>query len=120
MCRGQAVRHPLRRLHRRGPLPAAHRGRSDAAGAGARRSRWPDPGPRGWSDRMSTEHWPIEHEPRRVRPPYEVRDDSLDHIRSDEAWRLAVHSDREAALREPLAGLPLTGYEYRQLRWLAG
>jgi hypothetical protein len=69
---------------------------------------------------MSTEHRPIEHEPRCVRPPYEVRDDSLDHIRSDKAWRLAVQSDREAALREPLAGLPLTGYECRQLRWLAG
>jgi hypothetical protein len=68
---------------------------------------------------MSAGHELIKHEPRRIRPPYDIRDDAFDHVSPDEAWRLAVQRDRVAALREPLNGLEVTEYEQRQLDWLA-
>lgn len=65
---------------------------------------------------------PIEREPRRVREPFDVRDDTFDHLRTTDtdAWRLAVRLDRVAALREPLAGLAVTDYEHRAVECLAG
>lgn len=63
----------------------------------------------------------IEREPRRVRPPYDQRDDRFDHLRATdtEAWRVAVRLDRLAALLEPLADLDVSDYEHRLLEHLA-
>jgi len=63
----------------------------------------------------------IEREPRAVRPPYDVRDDSLRALMlSDvEACRQALRADRLAALLEPLEGLEISGYERRILEDLA-
>jgi hypothetical protein len=68
------------------------------------------------------EHRPITQEPRRVRPPYDVRDDRFDHLHltNAEAWRVAVRLDRLAAMLEPLHGLDVSDYEHRTLEWLAG
>jgi hypothetical protein len=66
-----------------------------------------------------TQHAPIHQEPRRVRPPYDVRDDAFDHVTPSEAWRVAIRVDRLAALLEPLAGLEITDYERQTLDWLA-
>jgi hypothetical protein len=65
---------------------------------------------------------PIEREPRAVRPPFDVRDETFDHLRATDtdAWRLAVRLDRVAALREPLTGLAVSDYEHRAVEWLAG
>lgn len=64
---------------------------------------------------------PIEREPRRVRPPYDQPDDRLDALRGDtEVWRRAVRLDRQAALLEPLVGLPVSDLEHRYVEWLAG
>jgi len=63
----------------------------------------------------------IEREPLAVRPPYHVRDDSLRGLMLSDAaaWRRAVREDKLAALYEPLAGLEVSAYEQRILRWLA-
>jgi hypothetical protein len=68
---------------------------------------------------MST---PIEREPRRVRPPYDTRDDRWDHLQATDphAWRQAVHLDRLSALLEPLADVELSEREHAALSWLAG
>lgn len=68
---------------------------------------------------MSDTHPPITCEPRRVRPPYDVRDDALDGITDTEAWRRARHLDRVAALHEALVGLNVTEYEHRLLEHIA-
>ena len=71
---------------------------------------------------MTTAPPPIESEPRRVRPPYDVPDRRLDHLMTTdpEAWRRAVQLDRVAALLEPLAGLDLSEREHAIVEWLAG
>jgi hypothetical protein len=65
---------------------------------------------------------PIDCDPCRVRPPYDVADRAFDHLRRTDAdaWRVAVHLDRVAALGEPLDGLPVSDYEHRVLEWVAG
>lgn len=71
---------------------------------------------------MSAAPSPLDREPRSVRPPFAVRDDRFDHLKSTdpEAWRRAVHLDRVAALLEPLAGLEVSEREYAIVEWLAG
>ena len=65
---------------------------------------------------------PLDHEPRSVRPPFDVRDDRFNHLRvtDPEGWRRAVHLDRVAALLEPLNGLDLSEREHAIVGWLAG
>lgn len=64
---------------------------------------------------------PIERAPRRVRPPHDTPDERLDGLRGDtEVWRRAVRLDRQAALLEPLAELPVSELEHRYVEWLAG
>ncbi|MGH3566158.1 MAG: hypothetical protein ACRDRH_09025 [Pseudonocardia sp.] len=65
---------------------------------------------------------PINSDPRRVRPPYDVDDRTFDHLRrtDTDTWRVAIHLDRVAALGEPLDGLPVSDYEHRVLEWAAG
>lgn len=71
---------------------------------------------------MTRDQAPIQREPRRVRPPYDVRDDRFEHLHATntEAWRVAVRIDRLTALCEPLHGLEVTDYERGVLDWLAG
>ena len=65
---------------------------------------------------------PIEREPQRLRPPYDVPDTTLDHLRAidTQAWRVAVHQDRLRTLVDPLDGLSVTDYERRILEWVSG
>jgi hypothetical protein len=67
---------------------------------------------------------PIEREPRRVRPPYDVPDTNLSDRRygqETEAEYLARrHADRLAAMLEPLQGLDISAYERRTVEWIAG
>lgn len=79
---------------------------------------------------------PLEREPVNLRPPFSVRVPLLDppprrgagadvgaDVGADtpfETWRARQLADRVAALREPLAGLALGGYDRRILDWLAG
>lgn len=67
----------------------------------------------------------IEHPPVAWRAPYDVPDPTFDigdvpatHTPSELCRRL-VRLDREAALRDPLDGLPITGYESGELQALA-
>lgn len=64
---------------------------------------------------------PITAEPKRVRPPYDVADASLDHLMTSDlvVWRRARQLDRLTALREPLAGLEVSEYEHGRLEYLA-
>ncbi len=63
----------------------------------------------------------IERSPVRVRAPHHVPDERFtDLLRTDTvAWRAARRLDRQEALREPLAGLPLSEYERRIVEHLA-
>lgn len=65
---------------------------------------------------------PIEREPRRVRPPFDTRDDRFAHLMTTDphGWRRAVHLDRVAALLEPLAGVEMSDREHAIIEWLAG
>jgi len=74
------------------------------------------------SRRVSAARAPLGHEPRSVRPPFDVLDDRFDTLRTTdpEGWRRAVHLDRVAALLEPLAGLDLSEREHAIIDWLAG
>ena len=65
---------------------------------------------------------PLDREPRSVRPPFTDHDTTFDHLMAadTDTWRRAVQLDREAALREPLAGLELSVREHRIVEWLAG
>lgn len=65
---------------------------------------------------------PIERAARAVRPPFDVRDDRLEHLAASNthAWRVAVRLDKLAALLEPLHGLAVSDYEHRVLDHLAG
>ena len=56
---------------------------------------------------------PLDREPVSVHPPYEVR-------RPRTGNRAADRAEYLAALREPLAGLPLGTYGEQIMRWLAG
>ncbi len=64
---------------------------------------------------------PLDREPRSVRHPWEA-DDQFAHLAATDpqAWRRAVQLDREAALREPLAGIELSEREHAVLTWLSG
>lgn len=66
---------------------------------------------------------PIEQEPRRVRPPYDVPDRDVWHNRpgeSTDAWRARLRADRLAALLDPLDGIDVSRYERHTLVWLCG
>lgn len=63
----------------------------------------------------------VERFPRAVRAPYDSPDPAVDRLHGvdTETWRQARRTDREAALREPLALLPVTEYEAQVLRHIA-
>lgn len=65
---------------------------------------------------------PLDREPRSVRPPFDVRDDRFDGLRTTDpaGWRRAVQLDRVAALLEPLEGVELSDREQAVVEWLAG
>ncbi len=70
---------------------------------------------------------PLDREPVNHRPPFAVRvAQDLSPRRGVgpdtglQAWRARQLTDRVAALREPLAGLAMGGYDRRILDWLAG
>ena len=56
---------------------------------------------------------PLDSEPISVRPPFDVRRPVVRDVG-------AARQDYLAALREPLAGIPLGAYDERTIRWLAG
>jgi hypothetical protein len=66
---------------------------------------------------------PIEQEPRRVRPPYNVRDEEAQGrwfgVETEDEWRNRLHGDRLAAMLEPLAGMDVSPYERQILGWLS-
>jgi hypothetical protein len=67
-------------------------------------------------------HSPLDHEPRRIRPPFDVASYAPDERVAEEtveAWRARVHADRVAALLEPLDGVELGAYDRRIVHWLA-
>jgi hypothetical protein len=67
---------------------------------------------------------PIEREPARVRPPYDVRDEEVwgrwTGVETEDQWRDRLHGDRLAAMLEPLAGMDVSAYERQILGWLSG
>lgn len=66
---------------------------------------------------------PLEHEPRRVRPPFDTGTDDTGRPwagETNEAYRRRVHADRVAALLEALNGIELGAHDRRTIEWLAG
>jgi hypothetical protein len=67
---------------------------------------------------------PIEREPRRVRPPYDVPDTALAHRRhgheTEAEYVARRHADRLAAMLEPLQGIDISAYERRTVEWIVG
>ena len=77
---------------------------------------------------MSTTHFPtpttpLRRPPRRLRPPFDMEDSGLfDSQQPDETtdqWRARCHSDRTAALLEPLDGVGLGEHDRHVIEWLA-
>lgn len=65
---------------------------------------------------------PLQHEPRRVRPPFAVGADDTGRAwpgESNEAFRKRVHADRVAALLEALDGIELGAFDRLTIEWLA-
>lgn len=67
---------------------------------------------------------PLHHEPRRIRPPFnvdghEAANDYHSSVTTDQ-WRIDRHADQVAALLEPLDGIELGAYDRRIIEWLAG
>jgi len=66
---------------------------------------------------------PLEHEPRRIRPPFDVVSDTAADDRqvgeTTDQWRARHHTDRVAALLEALDGVELGAYDRRIVEWLA-
>lgn len=71
---------------------------------------------------MTAAYRPLNEEPRGLRLPYTVRDpDRFERPNeSTEQWRVRMHTDRLAALLDPLDGIELGAYDRRMLDWLAG
>lgn len=66
---------------------------------------------------------PLQHEPHRIRPPFDVAvvaDLANEHRFGETAaeWQTRRHADRVAALLEPLDGIELGEYDYRIIEWL--
>ncbi|WP_143532087.1 hypothetical protein [Saccharothrix sp. ALI-22-I] len=77
---------------------------------------------------MSTTHFststtPLRRPPQRLRPPFDMEDvGHLDDRRPGEntgQWRARRHTDRVAALLEPLDGIELGEHDRRIIEWLA-
>lgn len=66
---------------------------------------------------------PLQHEPRRIRPPFDVAvPDPTDghHFGETTAeWQTRRQVDRVTALLEPLDGIELGEYDHRIIEWLA-
>jgi hypothetical protein len=66
---------------------------------------------------------PLRHEPRRIRPPFDVASHDLASDapvgETADQWRARRHADRLAALLEPLDGVELGAYDRRIIEWLA-
>jgi len=65
---------------------------------------------------------PLHHEPRRIRPLFNVESYGPDHYRPDETndeWRARNRADQVAALLEALDGIELGAHDRRIVEWLA-
>jgi hypothetical protein len=67
---------------------------------------------------------PLQHPPRRIRPPFDITNDDTaaeDQRNSETAhqWRTRSHADRVTALLEPLDGIELGHHDRRIIDWLA-
>lgn len=64
---------------------------------------------------------PLRHEPRRVRPPFDVADDSTQqkHGETADQWRARIREDRKSALLEALDDVALGDYDHRIIEWLS-
>ena len=75
------------------------------------------------ADRMSRAiHPPLDREPRRIRPPFDVATYAPTERMAEETaeqWRTRVHADRVSALAEPLDGIELGAHDRRIIEWLA-
>jgi hypothetical protein len=76
-------------------------------------------------NRRSTVTPPLDHEPRRIRPPFNVSG-SFDRVpdppgETNDQWRQWVRNDRTDALLEALdaAGVELGAYDRRMIEWAA-
>lgn len=68
-------------------------------------------------------HGPMDHEPRRLRVPYDIPDPARRQMFGTETtdqWRARMHADNLAALTAPLRGIELGVYDRLVLDWLAG
>ncbi|RDI23037.1 hypothetical protein [Lentzea flaviverrucosa] len=66
---------------------------------------------------------PLHHEPRRIRPPFNVESQQPDDHRPGETnddWRARNRADQVAALLEALDGIELGAHDHRIVEWLAG
>jgi hypothetical protein len=65
---------------------------------------------------------PLQREPRRIRPPFDVATYAPVERQAEEtaeAWRARVHADRVSALTEALEGVELGAHDRRIIEWLA-
>jgi hypothetical protein len=65
----------------------------------------------------------LHSEPRRVRPPHDVRDPGRQQdfcAETTDEWRVRLYLDNLRALEEPLSGLELGNHDCGILNWLAG
>ncbi|NMH98118.1 hypothetical protein [Pseudonocardia acidicola] len=64
---------------------------------------------------------PLDHQPRNIRPPFEVPTPGPARAGQDavEHRRPRSHADKLAALHEPLAGIDLGTYDEQIIDWLA-
>jgi hypothetical protein len=65
---------------------------------------------------------PLHHEPRRIRPPFNVESYEPDHYRPGETndeWRARNRADQVTALLEALDGIELGAHDRRIVEWLA-
>jgi hypothetical protein len=70
---------------------------------------------------MAGQLGPLNHEPRRVRPPFDVADDKTQqrHGETADQWRTRIRRDRQDALLEALDGVVLGEYDHRIVEWLS-
>ena len=66
---------------------------------------------------------PLQHEPHRIRPPFDVACPNPDNDRrfgeTTAEWQSRYRVDRVTALLEPLDGIELGEYDHRIIEWLA-
>lgn len=65
---------------------------------------------------------PLHHEPRRIRPPFNMESKQPDNHRPGETndeWRARNRADQVAALLEALDGIELGAHDHRVVEWLA-